>query len=1097
MSCAILDSRDIGTWKYIVTHVFCPLQLPGRDDHNINNDHSLARAIATAAHLYSDYISEDNALKWHCISRMLDNLEAITQSERLDSVRTISQFSSMDAGGKISKSPQRPRNLQQVDVIALLIRAQNSGVIFRKQNDVTIFESFEVSPMAKHVMATQGRLICSYPGPAIEIPNLMFDDKNFLSELINFLACMNDDDLEQSSSFKDAVHPRYITELLTGILRSVGRPADIARINKRVGDDVVCNDLGLRPWRRSSLWLLIRVALQTTIDRSFLGNHTYKEFMLFFMCCLAKGKPCLDLSNDLLHFMSAKISRRLRKLGSSAPDRLSRTVLETCTSLRSTIEDRWSQVQSAHHVSPLWNKNISQLDLTRDTKLSLLGSRDYLHNTLANRNASLPAIPFSPSHPPRGTLEYFLSSDKGFLEEAYHIEPYITLYDVERAVEQGIDTWVDRVTNNDEACVALETLADKYSSRALETYANNPELFSVMLLTTIELWVALDKIAIKEIPMLADYSPEVPTSLLENLLLCKATSLLRLRRAHEYLSHRQSRSRSQWSVFSSKITADSFSVRFYRKSSYLQRLKTRFEDDKKVTSPRKITKQEEMDVYSVSGLEAQVVIFELACPVSFNVWRAATVHLLVDLCSPKVSIPRQQDMSRIWLLGESPGSRPYFVQHPRSRITLSGAYHSECYTGSDYYDPSYVIRIWKYFIFDTHTGIPVSQLLGRSDSGGNCTYKLPNGPYHDLQKFVRSTSHTSNEVIANQAECHMGLSIHEYMAFGHLRSGGLLQWLNILRELRGRSLSFRCQEVHMLLAQAVSQVGPLANKVSTWHREIREPTFCYALLGELQSLIRDVEASWLEVVTMDTVSFILRRLLASSPDQAVTLKALGLLRTLRGKVFSWIQELLAELARTPADQGLRGILRDTSATCRSTFDVDPPMIPELLYSAEDIEVLLSSAILIHDHTPSDVSRLPVYSQLLLDRDRRLSLVLESVVSDIMQADSSHLLVGINLAIRRVWPGYRPGSKWAPFQAPNSRWFSCLTAPPVDQGPQTVYLNIINGSLLVDGKPFRTWLPNEYVWHPLYKRIFGEACLTMLDVIKSMTIFTANTRCFTK
>ncbi|KAG6369471.1 hypothetical protein JVT61DRAFT_14841 [Boletus reticuloceps] len=47
-----------------------------------------------------------------------------------------------------------------------------------------------------------------------------------------------------------------------------------------------------------------------------------------------------------------------------------------------------------------------------------------------------------------------------------------------------------------------------------------------MLLTTIELWVALDKIALKEIPMLTDYSPEVPTSLLEDLLLCKTASLL-------------------------------------------------------------------------------------------------------------------------------------------------------------------------------------------------------------------------------------------------------------------------------------------------------------------------------------------------------------------------------------------------------------------------------------------------------------------------------------------------------------------------------------------------------------------------------------------
>ena len=137
-----------------------------------------------------------------------------------------------------------------------------------------------------------------------------------------------------------------------------------------------------------------------------------------------------------------------------------------------------------------------------------------------------------------------------FFEEAYRAEPHIALYDVERAVEQEIDGWVDHVTKNDDACVQLEILATKYSSAALKTYGDNPELLLVIRLTTIELWVALDKIAIREIPMLADYSPVVPTSLLEDLLVCKATSLNRLLYAHQYLFHRHSQSHHGLPVFS-------------------------------------------------------------------------------------------------------------------------------------------------------------------------------------------------------------------------------------------------------------------------------------------------------------------------------------------------------------------------------------------------------------------------------------------------------------------------------------------------------------------------------------------------------------------
>ena len=82
------------------------------------------------------------------------------------------------------------------------------------------FRVFEMFLKAEDVTTTEGKLICSYFRPAIENPNLVFDDKNFLSELVNPLVHMNHDDLhaagrkEQSSVFEDAVHLRFTTELL-------------------------------------------------------------------------------------------------------------------------------------------------------------------------------------------------------------------------------------------------------------------------------------------------------------------------------------------------------------------------------------------------------------------------------------------------------------------------------------------------------------------------------------------------------------------------------------------------------------------------------------------------------------------------------------------------------------------------------------------------------------------------------------------------------------------------------------------------------------------------------------------------------------------
>jgi hypothetical protein len=101
MSHSILDPGDIHTLKYIITHVFCPLELPDTNDFSIGNDHYLAKAIATAARLCSDYLDHANLSQWHSISRMLENLQAITQSQSLDTLKTISQFTSMDVGGEL------------------------------------------------------------------------------------------------------------------------------------------------------------------------------------------------------------------------------------------------------------------------------------------------------------------------------------------------------------------------------------------------------------------------------------------------------------------------------------------------------------------------------------------------------------------------------------------------------------------------------------------------------------------------------------------------------------------------------------------------------------------------------------------------------------------------------------------------------------------------------------------------------------------------------------------------------------------------------------------------------------------------------------
>ena len=231
----------------------------------------------------------------------------------------------------------------------------------------------------------------------------------------------------------------------------------------------------------------------------------------------------------------------------------------------------------------------------------------------------------------------------------------------------------------------------------------------------------------------------------------------------------------------------------------------------------------------------------------------------------------------------------------------------------------------------------------------------------DLEKYVDHTSHTSNDVLSAQADCPADLSLDEFIAFAHLRSGGSLQWLNILQALRSRSLNFRRHQVYYLLAHAAFQVGPLDPETGewTWHQELQDSSFCNDLLDELNCLFADVGARSVDAMLMNTISLLLTRVLASSPSEGVSDRAVALLRGVRRKTFGWVQDLSYNLAQAPTNEERRDLLLDMAITCRSTFDVDPGALRKVCYSAEDVDVLLSCGFFIHALHREGMSNCPI------------------------------------------------------------------------------------------------------------------------------------------
>ncbi len=778
------------------------------------------------------------------------------------------------------------------------VRAQNAAVLVRVLIDHVRFEMFEVSPQARFVMSTNGKLLCSYPGPAVQVSPEIFAKRSFLPELASFLIQMDIDVLDSTPTttkagstvreVRESAHPRYISELLVGILRGFGQPASVDRITKRVADEVLWKD-AYKPWRRAPLWLVIKVALQTSLDCDM-----YKTFILFFHAhllriCIQRGFP-----SETLHLMRIKMARRLSKLGPAVSDDVYQVVRDTATETEELLQNRWSSFQKSQSISPPWDPD--GLDFDSDTAITLDNSRPYLMNVLHSTLRSHSPKPFSPSHQPRlaDTADFRQFSDG---------DKHIALADFELSVERCLDSWVDSFPHGDNPPDVIASCVEQYFASARKIYGADPEENSVMILTILDLWKALDTLAIRQCPLLRSYSPEIPRDFLHPLLLHRSGSLRRAELIEKYILQRHEEASYATSIFSDYATGLSFAVRYYRDSSQLQQLyndidqrarqkreqkraelrvlNEKWQSLKDAASTmehaevcylsrgrrccRKCQTNDEADGLKISvhewplpqaTLRAQFVVFELSPPRAFSAWREITYMILRDIGMPDAAGHAEPKL----LLDAFSGLRDWAVRHEYHRITIAST--TKSFSDQTHYKgvqiPADVSDVLlnnglSFKLFDrTSTSWAAGPFA--STIADTCTPPIPvSTPYSKFHSFVSATHHTSNEVISAQADCPPELSLHEYMAFAGLRSGPRLQWLNIARELPSPSLSFRREEVHTLITQAAWQLGPLLDGVREWHLDLGYPGFGRTLLQELEALLGRIEANWQEGVTVRTI----------------------------------------------------------------------------------------------------------------------------------------------------------------------------------------------------------------------------------------------------
>lgn len=214
------------------------------------------------------------------------------------------------------------------------------------------------------------------------------------------------------------------------------------------------------------------------------------------------------------------------------------------------------------------------------------------------------------------------------------------------------------------------------------------------------------------------------------------------------------------------------------------------------------------------------------------------------------------------------------------------------------------------------------------------------------------------------------------------------------------------------------------------------------------------------------------RLLAATQKRSVCQDAYELLREARGVTLQWLNQLLEKLQAAEIDSQILDYQRrvcEMAAICRSTYDVDPIHLETLLSTSDDFTTLVICLVNLHNNLPPNLEESPLNLQILLCQDRRLThKTLPAILS---RLEMNRQL--LDQAVMQLWPNYCGSSAgWTTLTVHNSRWVSTTTS---GANTQRVYINLLEGRLLIDGKPLGR-LPREYVSHPSYVRLFGQVRL---------------------
>ncbi|OIW23551.1 hypothetical protein CONLIGDRAFT_693443 [Coniochaeta ligniaria NRRL 30616] len=1118
---------------YMIYHVFLPPELPQTGDKSrfASTDRVLLQCLSYALDSFKKSSTAGQDVSIQAVQSTVDKLIYVTDDDG-----HIHQELLLEAFAELSSTG---------GALPIYVRAQNAAVIVRKEAENIIFEAFELALPNGTVMSTKGRLRRYFPGRAIAVPIDVFNSVEFQSTLTNTLAKMSHQEATEMKATankagqshietRDVTSPHLVTEFLMSYLEAVGTQVSVARIWKNTREEVLWSN-ALLPWRRSPVWLLARVAMQTAFLRLTGTESYYKGFMIWFMAEITAQAVRHDISCDILHCLISKTSRRLSKLGHQNEEGWIPTVERILHSAADKLQAIWDKIAASE--PDLATRNLSALDFKKDSALQLYGLDEYIEFVRKPGSSETAPKAFTPPH----LTTEFQSGTLPVLPASTGKDIFYVLAAFEDWVSSDLNSWLDTHVSDPKTCGHLSRLIQLYHATAESHYQENPENISLMLLTCLELWVACDTSAARQHPGLLYYSPEVSTQLLQSLILPLKTQMTRLLGVEDYLKQREARAtRSYPSLFSKFGRENSFAVRYFATSADHQDLHAKIEkwahkkrEDKKAELSQKkkeynrlmnlhaTSECEFKDVY-VSAYyrtenvhspscnrcshrnkaeqmmieldewplprgecEAQAVVFELKCPQAFNDWRDATLFLNMDVLKseygpgenkhlsygPKDSLSKFVDTTEQRLRLLS-HTKPHVVTHRNGTPVRDATETSVCVNNG-----------LSYEYFDNTKACFATQFNITEKIPKSCTYQLQR--YKPLQDFIyrphfRPNGPEPNLVISQQHACPGEMSLEEFKSLGTLPLGVRLQWSNILLQLSLPSIDFKKRDTTLVLLQLIRQAGPRSGQdyARDGHRDLYEESFGRQLDQALRAGLKRIKENWESHHALETFISISTRLLSLTVSVEVAEACRAYLRLCRQVALDWARKLrtMAREATVPdqRDELLRrafGIV----LVCTGTFDIDLDHLKDELHLSPESASFIECSIMIHETSHAALVSSHVVQRISIQRWQRLSYkALSLLLSEIIDARNPW----VDFAIGNCWSGYHQGGDWQSHAGKTRHWVTTSTASQSDATSQIVQYNILSGELRVDGLPLSR-LPPTFEQHDMYKLLFDRSAIEVM------------------